>query len=270
MNRVLVGSALRTNLPRIVAVSIGLGLWGYLLTIVYATFGADFRELVESGLFGDVVELLSAFTGGNVFSLAGSIALGFLHPVPISLVTVLAVGYPIGALAGERQRGTIEVLLARPIGRRSLLGAVLVVLVVVVSVAVAATLVGAALAAAVEGVGDELEPSALAACWLNGVFLYTAIGCVAILASASSDRVVPALGASLGFVIASYAVEVIGTIWPDAAGLRPWSVFHYLPASDVLVGRLDPLDLAVLGGVAAGSFGLALVIYPRRDLAAPT
>lgn len=270
MNRVQFGFAIRTNAVRLAAVSAGLALWGYLLALTYARFGADFRELIESGLFGDVLDLVSAFTGGNVFSLAGSIALGFLHPIAIALVSILAVGYPIGALAGERQRGTLEVLLARPVGRRSLLVTVLAVLLVLVSIAVAATLVGTAVAAVLEGVGDELDPAALVACWLNGVVLYVAIGCVAILASAASDRVVPALGVTLAFVLVSYAIEVIGTIWPAAGGLRPWSVFHYLPATDVLLGRLAVGDIAVLAAVAAAAFAAALVVFPRRDLAAPT
>jgi ABC-type transport system involved in multi-copper enzyme maturation permease subunit len=269
VSAVLVRFALRSNAPRLAAVALGLALWGYLMTVVYARFGADVRQILESGLFGDIVDLLSAFTGGNVFSLSGSIALSFLHPVAIVLVATLAVGYPLGAIAGERQRGTLEVLLARPIGRRGLLGSVLVVLVVLISLAVAAVLAGAAVAAVVEGVAAELDPAALAACWLNGVALYLAIGCLAIVASASSDRVVPALGTTFAFVLTSSAIDVIGTVWPSAAGLRPWSVFHYLPVAEVLRGRLSPTDLAVLGAVAMAAFGAALVIFPRRDLAAP-
>ncbi len=33
---------------------------------------------------------------------------------------MFAVGFPVAAIAGERQRGTLEVLLARPISRRAL------------------------------------------------------------------------------------------------------------------------------------------------------
>ena len=37
----------------------------------------------------------------------------------------------------------------------------------------------------------------------------------------------------------------------------------------MLAGDLDPADLVVLTGVFAATVGYALVVFPRRDLAAP-
>ena len=34
------------------------------------------------------------------------------------MLGIIAIGYPATAIAGERQRGTLEVLLARPVSRR--------------------------------------------------------------------------------------------------------------------------------------------------------
>ncbi len=49
-----------------------------------------------------------------------SIALGFIHPIAIMLTSVFAVGFSACAVSGERQRGTLEVALARLISRRAL------------------------------------------------------------------------------------------------------------------------------------------------------
>ena len=59
------------------------------------------------------------FGGGDIFSLSGPIALGLIHPIAIILTSVFAVGFSTSAIAGERQRGTLEVALARPIARRT-------------------------------------------------------------------------------------------------------------------------------------------------------
>src|SRR5215207_6302161 len=59
------------------------------------------------------------FGGGDIFSLPGSIALGLIHPIAIILTSVFSVGFSASAIAGERQRGTLEVALARPIARRT-------------------------------------------------------------------------------------------------------------------------------------------------------
>jgi len=62
----------------------------------------------------------------------------------------------------------------------------------------------------------------------------------------------------------------LALLWPDAQWLAPYSVFHYLPASEVLAGHLDPADLLVLGCVLLVSVAYALIVFPRRDLAAPS
>ena len=44
--------------------------------------------------------------------------IGFQHPLAIGLVGIFAVGSTASAVAGEREGGTLEVLLARPLSRR--------------------------------------------------------------------------------------------------------------------------------------------------------
>ena len=68
----------------------------------------------------------------------------------------------------------------------------------------------------------------------------------------------------------SYFLEVLGSLWPDAKGLQPYSLFHYLDPKAVLAGEASPADFAVLAVVIALAVAAALVIFPRRDLAAPS
>ena len=105
---------------RLLVVMLALAAWGFLLPVVYATFGKEVEALAQSGTFANVFDILSRYTGGNVFSIRGTVALGLVHPIALALVAIQVVGFAATAVAGERQRGTLEVLLARPLERRAL------------------------------------------------------------------------------------------------------------------------------------------------------
>ena len=105
---------------RLLIVAIALLLWGTSCPIIYDAFGSQFQDIFESGA---IPQQLAQFGGGDIFSLAGAVALGFVHPIAVGLNLVFAVGFAADAVAGERQRGTLEVLLARPLSRRAALRA---------------------------------------------------------------------------------------------------------------------------------------------------
>jgi ABC-2 type transport system permease protein len=270
MSAVLFRRTLVAGRWRLLAVGAGLATWGFLLPVIYATFGAEFRQIIESGYFGDLFDAFTAFGGGSVFTLDGSVALGFLHPIPIALVAILAIGHPVAALAGERQRGTLEVLLARPISRRRVYGTALAATLVFVVAALAANLAGVVAGAALFGVMDELDAARLLLVWGNAVLLFGTIGVLALAASASFDRIVPALGFILALAIVSYAVELLGALWPDMASWRPWSFFHYFQPAAILAGDASPGDAIVLLGISVVAVAYSLWVFPRRDLAAPS
>jgi ABC-type transport system involved in multi-copper enzyme maturation permease subunit len=267
MNRVLLRHTWRVHRTRLAMVSIALAIWGFLLPVVYARFGSQFTALLESGL---LPEQLARFGGGDVFSLAGSIALSFIHPIATILTSVFAVGFSASAVAGERQRGTLEVALARPISRRALYLTLLAASFGFIAIAVAALLVGSVSGATFAGVVTELKFRNLPLLWLNSVLLFGAFAAIALAASVSFDRVPPALGVALGIVIVMYVLEALGTLWPAAQGLQPYSLFHYLKARAILTGVMAPLDLLVLLSVIVVAMVWALVVFPRRDLAAPS
>ncbi len=267
MNAALFAHTWRSQRVKLAAVALALAIWGFILPIVYGAFGIDFRALFESGI---VPRQFASFGGGDIFSLSGSIALGFIHPITIILVSIFAVGFATAAVAGERQRGTLEVLLARPLSRRAVYATLLVVTLVFVALAVAAFIAGSVGGALVAGVADELQPANLPALWLNGVLLYGAFAALGLAASVSFDRLTPALAIVLAILVVMYFFQVLGSLWPDAAFLEPWSLFHYLQAKLVLDGRGAPSDLVVLGAVAVLAIVYALAVFPRRDLAAPS
>jgi ABC-type transport system involved in multi-copper enzyme maturation permease subunit len=240
---------------------------GFLPPVIYARFGSQFTALVESGL---LPEEFARFGGGDVFSLSGSIALSFIHPIATILTSVFAVGFSASAVAGERQRGTLEVALARPMSRRVFYLSLLAASFAFIAISIAALLAGGVGGATFAGVVKDLAVRNLPLLWLNSVLLFGAFAAIALAASVSFDRLPPALGVALGIVIAMYLLEVLGSLWPAAEWLQPYSLFHYLKARAVLNGLVAPLDFVVLSSVILLAMLWALVVFPRRDLAAPS
>jgi ABC-2 type transport system permease protein len=267
MNGALLRHTWRLQRTKLAIVSIALSVWGFLLPVIYARFGSQFTALMESGL---LPEQFARFGGGDVFSLSGSIALGFIHPIAIILTSVFAVGFSASAVAGERQRGTLEVALARPISRRVLYLSLLAASFGFIAISIAALLAGSVSGATFAGVVKELAFRNLPLLWLNSVLLFGAFAAIALAASVSFDRLTPALGLTLSIVIAMYVLEVLGSLWPAAEGLQPYSLFHYLKAKAILTGFAAPFDVVVLSSVILLAMVWALVVFPRRDLAAPS
>ena len=267
MNRALFAHTWRANRLRLLIVTIALFGWGALLPIVYDAFGEQFEQMMESGLIPDE---FTNFGGGDVFSLTGSVALGFVHPLAVGLCLVFALGFSVNAIAGERQRGTLEVLLARPISRRRVYATLAIAAFLFVAVAVAGLALGTFAGAVLTGRAAELGAGNLPLVWLNAFLLYGAIAAISLAASVSFDRLAPAIGISLAVVLVSYFLDVIGQLWPDAEPLQPFSLFHYLDPRSSLAGLPVWNDFAVLGGVILAAVAYALIAFPRRDLAAPT
>jgi ABC-2 type transport system permease protein len=267
MNGALFRHTWRSQRAKLAIVSSALAVWGFLLPIIYARFGSQFRVLMDSGVFP---EQFARLGGGDIFTLPGSLALSFIHPIAIILTSVFSVGFSAGAIDGERQRGTLEVALARPISRRALYLTLLAAAFGFVAVTVASLLAGGIAGSLFAGVFGELAIRNLPLLWLNAVLLFGSFVAVGLAASASFDRLPPALGLTIGFVVLMYFCEVVGSLWPDAEMLQPYSLFHYLNPKAILIGAGSPLDQAVLATVVLVATAWALVVFPRRDLAAPS
>jgi ABC-2 type transport system permease protein len=267
MNRELFVRTLRAQRLKLAIASLAIAAWSLFLPVIYQSFGSQMEALIESGV---IPEQFTTFGGGDVFTLSGSVALGYIHPISIILVAIFAIGFAAAAVAGERQRGTLEVILARPISRRTVYVTLLVALVLFIGVLLAASIAGTVIGATVVGVADELAIDRLPLLWLNGLLMWAAFGAIGLAASVSFDRLTPALGITLAVVIVSYFLEILGSLWPDAEVLQPYSLFHYLAARDVLNGDASLGGFVLLAAVIAAAVAWALVIFPRRDLAAPS
>jgi ABC-2 type transport system permease protein len=266
MSGALLRHTWRTQRVKLAFVSLALVVWGSLLPFIYARFGSRFKSLFDSGL---VPPQFARIGSGDIFTLPGAVALSFMHPIAMILTSVFAVGFSAFAIAGERQRGTLEVVLARPLARTSFYLTLLAASFGLVAITVATLLAGNIVGAMLAGVLNDMPLGRMPLLWANGVLLFGSIAAIGLAASSSFDRAAPALGWTLGIVVVMYVLEVLGSLWPDAEFLQPYSLFHYLNARSILTGSVRPFDFALLLAVIGAAMAWAIVVFPRRDLAAP-
>lgn len=257
---------LRWQRARLLVVSLAAFGWGVLIPVMYAAFSDAVRQLGRSGAIPE--ELLN-FGSGSFFSVPGAMTLGFQHPFALAMLGVFAAGSSATMVAGERARGTLEVLLARPISRTSFYITVLMALLVVVTIVLVALLGGMVAGAAMQDLSSEIQADQLPLVVLNGFGMWAAFTTFGLAASVTFDRPGPAIGLSLAYLLVHYLMEVLGSLWSAAEFLQPYSLLHHFNPGAILSGEADPLDLVIVFGAAALPVVYALLVFPRRDLAAP-
>lgn len=267
MNLRLLVQTLRWNRVRLLtlmAVSFG---WGMLMPVFYVAFGDAFKGLVDSGVIP--AELMN-FGSGSLFTLPGALTLGLQHPMTIAFVGVFAVGSTVAAIAGERERGTLEVLLARPLSRRTIYLTVAAAAMILISLVIIALLAGQVTGVAVQGLSDELDLVQVPLVFLNGLLMWGAFAAFGLAASVTFDRHSPALGVTMAYLLVNYFLEILGSLWRDAAWTQQYSLFHHFQPGNILTGTVDLFDFGLLAAAIVVPVAYALIVFPRRDLAAPS
>jgi ABC-2 type transport system permease protein len=266
VNLRLLVQTMRWNRVRLLAVGLAAFGWGALIPTIYIGFSDAFRQLVNSGTIPR--ELLS-FGSGNFFTLPGALTLGLEHPLAIAFVGIFAVGASAGAVAGEREKGTLEVLLARPISRRELYVTLMTATVILVGLIVAALLLGQVSGLAIQGLIGQVSLGWMPLVFVNGLLLWTSFAAFGLAASVSFDRLSPAIGLTMAYLLINYFLEILGSLWRDVSWSQTYSLFHHFNPGKILTGHADPLDFLLLAATTALPVIWALVVFPRRDLAAP-
>lgn len=268
MNLPLLRYTFRSNAVKIVVISAGLVLMGVIMPVMYAAFGQEMGEFIDSVPFFS--QMAANFGGGDIMSLTGSMAMGFSHPFTLLLMGIMAIAFPALAIAGERDKGTLEITLSRPLSRRGLLltlfSAGLVFVLVLVGVLVLTT----GVTTFAVGFGDEVSLANLAQLWLVAALLFTAFMALAFAVSVESDRAGPAIGVPAVFVLLNYLAYAIGSIWPDVGFLEDWSMFNLLKARQVLNDGVLMSDVAIMLAITVSFMAIAMYRFPRRDLPAPS
>ncbi len=171
----------------------------------------------------------------------------WVHPTVLSLLwaqeTMFCTRYP----AGEIDRGTIDVLLALPVSRRSVYLAETIGWLSSGVLVLAGGAIGYAVGSQAIPLEYRPEFSSVLLVVFNLFCLYVAVGGFAFMISSLSERRGRAVFTVFATVLASFLVNFLAQFWALAKPLGSLSVLqYYQPATILKTGRLVPLDIAVL------------------------
>lgn len=210
-----------------------------------------------------------------------SLTVGYVHPLVLTILCVWAIGRAAGAIAGELDKGTMELLLAQPIARWRVIDSHLIVDMITIPLVClcmwAGTLLGAYAYDLAALTANEIKP---VDAWRFGralpsvgALLFALSGCTMFLSAAGRSRT-RVLGLAVVLTLLQFLVNLIGQVWPAIEPLRPFTVFYYYQPQGIILGAPDAVwqtvrNVAVLGAVGFVGYALALVVFSRRDLPAP-
>jgi ABC-2 type transport system permease protein len=267
-------------------------------------------KLIEKAIFRGPGKISQAILGGGDIQFekpSDFLAVGIMHPVVLILICIWAVGRPAGAVAGELERGTMELLLSQPVPRSRLIVAHLVVEVVSIILVVGSVFAGTQTGLALVGpfvvdysiLADTpfnmlipAEPEILAISGMpqapalsNLAALMFAISGLTMALSAAGRSRWRVIGYAVLAVVVMFALNVLGQLWDSAQWMRPGTIFYYyqpqrimlkqdwfVELGDVWNAGKPVLALPIVGvllAVGVTGYAAALRIFTTRDLPAP-
>jgi ABC-2 type transport system permease protein len=241
-------------------------------------------ENIRATVFQGPGQIIQAIMGGENIRIdhaVDMISISYVHPLTMFILSTWAIGRASGAIAGEIDRGTMELLLAQPIRRSYVVLGHLCVDMCTIPILCLSMWAGTWLGVCLVGfIGNANETLAVDP-WVFGPGLVS----VALLAFAISGLTMwlssagrfrwRVLGIAVVVALAQFLVNLIGQLWDPAAPLRPLTVFYYYQPQPII---LDTdwyqhgdvwLRMGVLASVGAVGYGMALWTFCRRDLPAP-
>ncbi len=230
-------------------------------------------------------KLVQALIGGDNIQLnqtAHILSIGYVHPLVQIMLCIWAIGRAAGTIAGEIDRGTMELLLGQPIPRWRILYSHFLADWLTIPVLCLAMWFGALAGC---GLMDWLSDRTM---WDANVYLTrfpaASIHVAALLFAVSGyttwlsaagrmrNRV---MGISVVVTLLQFLVDVIGQIWADVNMFRPFTVFYYYNPQAIITSPewyanwTVWSNLSILLSVGLVGYGLALWKFETRDIPAP-
>jgi ABC-2 type transport system permease protein len=239
------------------------------LVLLYASFYPSVRSNAETlnTYIESLPEALRNIVGrsGDISSSVGYVRSEIFSTMGPLLLLILAIGAGARAIAGEEERRTLDLLLANPVRRRT------VVLQKFWAMVASTSGVGLVLWVSIvvfgPAFGLHIALVDVAAAVVSTIALAVSFGSIALAVGCWRGRRGVAVAASTSLAVAAYLLNILA---PSVDGLSRYQVlspfYHYIDYDPLRTG-FSALHLFVLVAIAAVALALALLGFERRDLA---
>lgn len=260
---------------RLLLVSLTVLMFGFQWVFIWITSKVQLgplREFLQT--LPVFFENLAGIQFDIVATVMGRIAMAYIDPVVLVVAAIWGISRGSDVISGEINRGTMEMLLAQPVSRLSLL-------VTHASVTIAGSVVLAAAALAGTWVGIETvaldEPVSIARFFPAVTNLWALIFFLAATSTLVSSwdqyrwRTIGLMG---GYYIISLVLQVVGRADPQFEWMLYLSFLAAYEPQTLVTQPADAVAAAlrynlVLVGFGVAAYVLAAIIFSRRDLPAP-
>jgi ABC-type transport system involved in multi-copper enzyme maturation permease subunit len=229
--------------------------------------------LLQIEFFQGIIKALLGTDIGDMLGPEAIMAIAWVHPVVLAIIWTHAIVLCTRVPAGEIDRGTIDVLFGLPVSRwrvylseTAVLGGSGVFL-------IAMGLLGHRLGMLTAEWDDQPALGPMIAVTANFLCLYLAVGGLAFLVSAASDRRGRAVAIVFAILLASFLLNFLAQFWRPAEMVSFLSLLSYhkpllvMRAADGGAGVAWPLaDMAVLLGFTAVTWLAGGWWFARRDI----
>ena len=238
-----------------------LFLLALMFTGLYESFSSEIDRMSENApapleaVWGGDLEYASTPEGWLGIELYG-----LMLPVILSIVGVIAGASVIG---NEENDGTLELLLASPISRFTLLvqkylAAASQMLIIAFSVWIG-IFIGTLLFPFDVSLLNVFYATLMA--WLLGLVTFS----ITLSVQCAKGQKTVAVFAGTIFVSASYIADILPRLIDGLSSLKWVSAFFYYGGSDVLLRGIDPINLLLIVLVCALMFTFSIWTFNRRD-----
>jgi hypothetical protein len=265
---ILVGHSLRRVRTMVILTGLLLAAFQFLLTRVAGYFQSRGAFGQLSSLLPDFVRTAAGPSALALMSYQGIVAFGYFHPVVIATLVGLVIAIATEP-AAEVESRFVDLTLARPLTRASVIARSLVVLAMTMAVVLGLMLAGTASGLAFGSPADAphvsfvlflslaLSLAAVMICWAG----------VALAWAAGVRRRATAGAAAGGLALAAYLLDYLGRAWEPAHSISAVSPFHYFDANALVTGQpLNSRNVVVLVVIGLCGSVTGLAIFSRRDI----
>ncbi len=223
---------------------------------MFLTILRSLPSIVKTAIGGDMVE------SGSMSAL---LTVGYQHPLVMFLYLLYSVGVPAGLLTGEIQRGTMELILSRPITKTQVYICAAVLTLAGLFGLIGMMFLGTVTAVNVYEFNEPITLGLFLRLAVNGGLLAGAFGAFSLVCAAAFGRLYSAAGVAAGFLTLNYFIAIVAEWWPQVHFLRKATLFYLVYYSNLWYAW--PLrNMAWLGAILVALVLLGGVIWRSRDL----
>ena len=219
-------------------------------------------EAIPEGLLKAFAIEIDTFVGSIEGFMAGEY-FSILWPI---ILIILIISYASGAIAGEIDKGTIELLLSQPISRLKIFLAKYLSGLTIITTFIILTNFSVVPFAFLHNVDYRIQ-NYLTMSIIGFLFAFAIFGICIMISSISSSRGRPA-AITGGMLIIMYGLNLFSAFQESLDSLKYASFFHYFDFNSAVVhNQIDILNASVFLVVGVVTTVVGAVIFIKRDIA---